>query len=73
MNDLSPMNAYIALSNIEISFSQVVCSKCSPNSLPLLKYGIRKPVKVCTNCYISQLGDFSRSVAGISGQPLQVQ
>lgn len=61
--------------NLDISFSlllQVVCAKCSPNNLPLFQFGISKHVRVCTNCYISQLGQISLTITGVSGQPLQV-
>lgn len=33
----------------------VVCAKCSSNSMPLPKVGTTKPVRVCTNCHIQLL------------------
>ncbi|KRK02551.1 rabankyrin-5 isoform X1 [Drosophila yakuba] len=30
---------------------RVLCSKCSSNDVPILKFGINKPVRVCTVCF----------------------
>ena len=50
---------------------QVVCARCSPNSLPLPQFGINKAVRVCSNCYIKHLGHISSLV--ITPHSLQVQ
>ncbi len=34
------------------SCGRVFCGKCSPNQVPLPRYGMDKPVRVCNRCYI---------------------
>ena len=51
---------------------QVVCAQCSPNTLPLPKFGWHKDVRVCTSCYIEQLGQATRTVLA-QIQNVQVQ
>jgi len=34
------------------SCGRVFCAKCSPNQVPLPRYGIQKAVRVCNRCYI---------------------
>ncbi|XP_070143494.1 rabankyrin-5 isoform X3 [Drosophila kikkawai] len=37
---------------------RVLCSKCSSNDVPILKFGINKPVRVCSVCfYVLQCGN----------------
>ena len=40
---------------IQLYFSRhcgrVLCSKCSNNDVPILKFGINKPVRVCAVCF----------------------
>ena len=36
---------------------QVVCSKCSPYSIPLPKFGYSKPVRICSICYIAHVNN----------------
>ncbi|XP_017086725.1 rabankyrin-5 isoform X2 [Drosophila eugracilis] len=39
---------------------RVLCSKCSSNDVPILKFGINKPVRVCTVCFnVLQCGNGS--------------
>ncbi|XP_033163555.1 rabankyrin-5 isoform X2 [Drosophila mauritiana] len=41
---------------------RVLCSKCSCNDVPILKFGINKPVRVCTVCFnVLQCGNGSFS------------
>lgn len=41
---------------------RVLCSKCSCNDVPILKFGINKPVRVCTVCFnVLQCGNGSLS------------
>lgn len=36
---------------------RVLCSKCSNNDVPILKFGINKPVRVCCVCFdVLQVG-----------------
>lgn len=34
---------------------EVVCNKCSPYTMPLPKYGMDSPVRVCSTCYIAHV------------------
>ncbi|XP_065919581.1 lateral signaling target protein 2-like [Dysidea avara] len=43
------------------SCGQVVCSNCSPNTIPLSKLGYKRSVRVCTKCYIDQLSQRANS------------
>ncbi|KAH8288003.1 hypothetical protein KR054_008722, partial [Drosophila jambulina] len=39
---------------------RVLCSKCSSNDVPILKFGINKPVRVCSVCfYVLQCGNLT--------------
>ncbi|XP_060527692.1 lateral signaling target protein 2 homolog [Cylas formicarius] len=38
---------------------KVFCAKCSSNSIPLPKFGIVKPVRVCNKCFIYNLTPFT--------------
>jgi len=40
------------------SCGRVFCSKCSPNQVPLPRYGIDKPVRVCNRCYIYYMNPY---------------
>ncbi|KAF7281279.1 lateral signaling target protein 2 homolog isoform X2 [Rhynchophorus ferrugineus] len=38
---------------------KVFCARCSPNSVPLPKYGLVKPVRVCNKCFLYSLTPFT--------------
>ncbi|KAL1494786.1 hypothetical protein ABEB36_010328 [Hypothenemus hampei] len=38
---------------------KVFCSRCSSNSVPLPKYGLVKPVRVCNKCFMYNLTPFT--------------
>lgn len=51
--------------NIDCAFSKSfsrhcgrnLCSRCSNNDVPILKFGINKPVRVCAVCFeVLQIG-----------------
>ncbi|XP_077992008.1 lateral signaling target protein 2 homolog [Glandiceps talaboti] len=38
----------------------IFCGRCSANSVPLPRYGVMKPVRVCTRCYMFHVTPFRR-------------
>ncbi|XP_060044494.1 lateral signaling target protein 2 homolog isoform X2 [Erinaceus europaeus] len=40
------------------SCGKIFCSRCSPHSAPLPRYGQVKPVRVCTHCYMLHVTPF---------------
>jgi len=40
------------------SCGRVFCAKCSPNQVPLPRYGLEKPVRVCNRCYIYYMNPY---------------
>jgi len=40
------------------SCGRVFCGKCSPNQVPLPRYGMDKPVRVCNRCYIYYMNPY---------------
>ncbi|XP_059468991.1 lateral signaling target protein 2 homolog isoform X2 [Neocloeon triangulifer] len=38
---------------------KVVCARCSPNSVPLPRYGQMRPVRVCNRCFMYQVTPFT--------------
>ncbi|XP_070539752.1 lateral signaling target protein 2 homolog [Ptychodera flava] len=38
----------------------IFCGRCSANSVPLPRYGVMKPVRVCTRCYMFHVTPFLR-------------
>uniref|UniRef100_A0A8D1B1Z9 Lateral signaling target protein 2 homolog n=1 Tax=Sus scrofa TaxID=9823 RepID=A0A8D1B1Z9_PIG len=47
------------------SCGKIFCSRCSPHSAPLPRYGQVKPVRVCTHCYMFHVTPFYSDKAGI--------
>jgi len=40
------------------SCGRVFCNRCSPNQVPLPRYGMDKPVRVCNRCYIYYMNPY---------------
>jgi len=40
------------------SCGRVFCQRCSPNQVPLPRYGMEKPVRVCNRCYIYYMNPY---------------
>ncbi|KAF6133836.1 zinc finger FYVE-type containing 28 [Phyllostomus discolor] len=47
------------------SCGKIFCSRCSPHSAPLPRYGQVKPVRVCTHCYMFHVTPFYSDKAGL--------
>ncbi|XP_042526929.1 lateral signaling target protein 2 homolog [Dipodomys spectabilis] len=47
------------------SCGKIFCSRCSPHSAPLPRYGQVKPVRVCTHCYVFHVTPFYSDKAGM--------
>ncbi|KAL3049191.1 hypothetical protein OYC64_008630 [Pagothenia borchgrevinki] len=47
------------------SCGKIFCSRCSSHSAPLPRYGLVKPVRVCTHCYMFHVTPFYSDKAGI--------
>ncbi|XP_054437849.1 lateral signaling target protein 2 homolog [Pteronotus mesoamericanus] len=47
------------------SCGKIFCSRCSPHSAPLPRYGQVKPVRVCTHCYMFHVTPFYSDKAGV--------
>jgi len=45
------------------SCGRVFCAKCSPNQVPLPRYGIQKAVRVCNRCYIYYMNPYEERTA----------
>ncbi|XP_054993709.1 lateral signaling target protein 2 homolog isoform X1 [Sorex araneus] len=47
------------------SCGKIFCSRCSPHSAPLPRYGQVRPVRVCTHCYVFHVTPFYRERAAL--------
>jgi len=45
------------------SCGRVFCAKCSPNQVPLPRYGMQKAVRVCNRCYIYYMNPYEERTA----------